>query len=91
MSGGELIIEKHDGAYVLIFSSQKVTLLSHAHGQLQFRHLQFPPKVFCTLTPDLYSAHSTPVLPQWHIKDPSHSVKSAGGRLYLNMNTPFNQ
>ena len=26
----------------------------------------------------------TPVLPQWHVKDPGHSVKSAGGRLHLN-------
>ena len=24
------------------------------------------------------------MLPQWHIKDPSHSAKSAGGRLHLN-------
>ena len=27
---------------------------------------------------------STPVLPQWHVKDPGHSAKSAGGRLNLN-------
>ena len=26
---------------------------------------------------------STPALPQWHIKDPGHSAKSAGGRLHL--------
>ena len=25
-----------------------------------------------------------PVLPQWHVKDPSHTAKSAGGRLQLN-------
>ena len=29
------------------------------------------------------------MLPQWHIKDPSHSAKSAGGRLHLNTNTPL--
>ena len=34
---------------------------------------------------------STPVLPQWHVKDPSHSAKSAGGRLHLNMRTPLTQ
>ena len=34
---------------------------------------------------------STPVLPQWHIKDPRHSAKSAGGRLHLNMHTPSSQ
>ena len=42
-----------------------------------------------------FSVCSTPVLPQWHIKDSSHwhikdsshSAKSAGGRLHLNMHT----
>ena len=29
----------------------------------------------------LFSVCSTPVLPQWHVKDLSHSAKSAGGRL----------
>ena len=29
------------------------------------------------------------VLPQWHIKDPGHSAKSAGDRLHLNMHTPW--
>ena len=28
---------------------------------------------------------STPMLPQWHVKDPSHSAKSVGGRLCLNV------
>ena len=39
----------------------------------------------------LFSDCFTPVLPQWHVKDPSHSAKSAGGRLHLNMHTPFTQ
>ena len=30
---------------------------------------------------------SYPVLPQWHVKDPGHSAKSAGGRLHLNTHT----
>ena len=30
----------------------------------------------------LLDVHSTPMLLQWHIKDPSQSVKSAGGRLH---------
>ena len=30
-----------------------------------------------------------PVLPQQHVKDPSHSAKSAGGRLQLNTHTPY--
>ena len=37
----------------------------------------------------LFGVHSTPVLPQWHVKDPSHSAKSSGGRLHLNTHTPF--
>ena len=28
---------------------------------------------------------------QWHVKDPSHSAKSAGGRLHLNTHTPLTQ
>ena len=37
----------------------------------------------------LFSVHFTPVLPQWDIKDPSHSAKSTGGRLHLKMHTPL--
>ena len=29
------------------------------------------------------------VLAQWHVKDPCHSAKSAGGRLHLNAHTPL--
>ena len=32
-----------------------------------------------------FDIRSTPVLLQWHVKDPGHSVKSATGRLHLNM------
>ena len=28
------------------------------------------------------------MLPQWHLKDPDHSAKSAGGGLQLNTHTP---
>ena len=31
------------------------------------------------------------MLPQWHVKDPGHSAKSAGGRLHLNTHTPLAQ
>ena len=31
------------------------------------------------------------MLPQWHVKDPGHSARSAGGRLHLNMHTPLTQ
>ena len=36
----------------------------------------------------LFGVRSTPVLPHWHVKDPGHSAKSAGGRLHLNTHTP---
>ena len=42
-------------------------------------------------TGSLFGVYSTPMLPQWHIKDPSHSAKSAGDRLHLNMHTPLTQ
>ena len=32
-----------------------------------------------------------PVLLQWHVKDPGHSAKSAGGRLHLNTHKPLTQ
>ena len=32
----------------------------------------------------LILCRSTPVLLQWHVKDPGHPAKSAGGRLHLN-------
>ena len=39
----------------------------------------------------LFSVCSSPMLPQWHVKDPAHSAKSADGRLHLNMHTPLTQ
>ena len=39
----------------------------------------------------LFGVCSTPVLPQWHVKDPGHSAKSAGGRLRVNKQTPLTQ
>ena len=38
-----------------------------------------------------FGVGSTPVLPQWHMKDPGHSTKSAGGRLHLNAHRPLTQ
>ena len=32
-----------------------------------------------------------PVLPQWYVKEPGHSINSAGGRLHLNMHEPLTQ
>ena len=40
-----------------------------------------------TLCDDLFGVRSTPVLPQWHVKDPGHSAESAGGKLHQNTRT----
>ena len=39
----------------------------------------------------LFGVRSTPVLPQWHVKDPGHSARSAYGRLHFNTHTPITQ
>ena len=39
----------------------------------------------------IFGVRPTPVLPPWHVKDPSHSAKSAGGRLHLNTHIPLTQ
>ena len=39
----------------------------------------------------LFRVRSTPVLPQWHIKDLGHSAESANGRLHLHTHTPLTQ
>ena len=36
-----------------------------------------------------FGIRSTPMLSLSHVKDPGHSAKSAGGRLWLNMHTPY--
>ena len=47
-----------------------------------------PELTFCTRW-FLFDLHSNPMLPQCHVKDPSHSAKSAVGRLQLYTQTPF--
>ena len=37
----------------------------------------------------LFGVHSTPMLPQWQVKDPGHSAKSASDRVHLDMCTPW--
>ena len=48
-----------------------------------------------TLCADSYLVSVPPsspsVLRQWHVKDPGHSAKSAGGRLHLDTHTPLTQ
>ena len=45
-----------------------------------------------TLCADSYSESvPSPVLPQWHLKDPGHSAKSAGSKLCPNTHTLLTQ
>ena len=53
-------------------------------GRISFSRVNF----VCAI---LFGVRSTPVLPQWHVKNPVHSAKSAGGRLHLNTHTPLTQ
>ena len=39
----------------------------------------------------LFGVRSTPVLPHWHVKDPGHCAKSAGGSLHPNTHTSLIQ
>ena len=65
---------------------QKVSSLNpgRSRGIIFFSRVNF----VCWL---LFGVHSTPVLPQRHIWDPSYSAASAGSRLHLNMHTPLTQ
>ena len=44
--------------------------------------------VMCWL---LFRVRSMPVLPQWHVKNPGHCTRSAGGRLHPHTHTPLTQ
>ena len=55
---------------------------SRSGGRIFFSGVNF----VCWL---LFGVHSTPLLPQWHVKDPIHSAKTAGSRLLLNTHTPM--
>ena len=46
-----------------------------------------PGSTFCV--DSYFGIRFTPVLPQYQVKDPGHSAKSAGGRLQLNTHTPY--
>ena len=50
-------------------------------------NIDSPGLTFCA--DSYFSIRSTPMLPQKHIKYPSHSAKRAGGRLQLNTHTPY--
>ena len=65
-------------------------MIERSHVQIPAgvaREFSSPGSTFCA--DSYFGIRSTPVLPQQHVKDPGHSAKSAGGRLQLNMHTPY--
>ena len=50
-------------------------------GRIFFSRVNF----VCLL---LLHVRSTPLFTQWHVKEPGHSAKNAGGRSHLNTHTP---
>ena len=81
----DCMIDTHDSLLVRAPSLSK---------KCEFDSRQVRRKIFllqsqlCVLS---FSVRSTPLLPQWYVKDPDHSVKNAGSRLHLNMHTPLIQ
>ena len=67
----------------LLIEMLRVQILAEAAGEISS-----PASTFCA---DSYSVSIPSLLPQWHIKDPGHSAKSAGGRLHLNTHAPLTQ
>ena len=55
----------------------EMDMMIRSSGRIFFSRVNF----LCWL---LFGVHSTLVLPQWHKNDPSHSAKTADGRLHVN-------
>ena len=64
-------------------ASKSNSCLAGAVGEFFFSGIKF----LCLF---LFGVCST-MLPQWHLKDPGHSAKSASGRLHVNAHTPLTQ
>ena len=84
-------------------SGRHISLVGRSPNSLlkgcEFDSRQEPPEKFplhsklslLTLPLLLFCIRSMFVLRQWHIKDPGHSAKRAGGKLHLNTHTPLTQ
>ena len=80
-----------DPSYVLFLSSCTLLTLFTCYFSCWWGasgEFSVPVNFVCWL---LFSVCSIPMLPQWHVKDPGHSAKSAGDRLHLNSHTPLAQ
>ena len=68
----------------LVIERLRVQIPARAAGEFLFFRVNF----VCRL---LFGVRSTPVLLQWHVKDPGHCAKSADDRLHLNTYIPWTQ
>ena len=59
----------------LVMERLPVRILAGAAGEFSSPELT-------SCADSLFGVRSTPQLPQWHVKYPGHSAKSAGGRLH---------
>ena len=63
---------------------ERLRVRNPAEAVVEFSSLELP------LRGGSYSVSvPPPVSSQWHVKDPGHSAKGAGGRLHLNIRTPL--
>ena len=65
----------------LLIEKLKVQVTAGAPGEFSS-----PESSLCA---DSFGVRFTTVLLQWHIKDPGHSAKKAGGRLHLGMHADY--
>ena len=74
--------------------SQDIMLLEHQtcdHKVVSSSPGSSDRRVFFSRVQTLIRCPFHPILLQWHVKDPGHSVRSAVGRLHLNTHTPLTQ
>ena len=62
-------------------------MIERLRVQIPAGEFSSPGSTFCA--DSYFGICSTPVLLQWHVKDPGQSAKSAGGRLQLNTHAPY--
>ena len=75
--------------YSLLIRSPKLWSKGCEFESRQERQIFFSPE--STLCAVSFGVRFTPVLPQWHVKDPGHPAICTDGGLYLNAHTPLTQ
>ena len=77
--------DKHQNlVWGFFFVCSDLSVSRRSGGRIFFSRVNF----VCWLS---FGVRSTPMLLQWHVKDPGNSARSAGGRLHTNTHTPLTQ